>query len=253
MEFQLDYVSKFFDIHENGFEALSHAKTDFCNGLEQLLTDLGADQYMTNSISKAVYHTMVNDKTHYHTPVHVLCLLSFAEANHIDLSNVEKLAIYFHDAIYRPGTAPAVNEHASADFMKAILTGTGISQPDIEEATKIIHATARHLEDTDFGTANLVMDLDLSGFSANISPFRVQNECIEKEFCDKDKKNYGVEEVVMLTGRLKFLELLSKRKHIYKTPWFLQNCEKRARTNLKNLIIETKRRLKVIQEKLNVG
>jgi predicted metal-dependent HD superfamily phosphohydrolase len=252
MEFQLDYVSKFFDIHENGFEAVSHTKTDFCNGLEQLLTDLGADQYMTNSISKALYHTMVNDKTHYHTPVHVLCLLSFAESNHIELTNVEKLAIYFHDAIYRPGVAPAVNEHASATFMHAILTGTGISATDIKSATEIIHCTACHLDDADFGSSNLVMDLDLSGFAANISPFRVQNECIEKEFFDKDKKNYGVEEVVMLTGRLKFLELLAKRKYIYKTKWFLENCEKKARSNLKNLMIETKRRLKLIQEKLNV-
>jgi predicted metal-dependent HD superfamily phosphohydrolase len=168
-----------------------------------------------------------------------MSIFEFAKENDIKLTSVEELSILFHDAIYRPGSK--FSESLSVKFMESLLDETGVKYDDINNTSKIILATARHLTDND-EEHKLVMDLDMSGFSAPPGEFTFQGEMIEKEFHNGHRSDlYTMEQ--FLNGRLKFLTKLQERKSIYRTPMFLKKFEKRAQTNLANAISEVKRRI----------
>jgi predicted metal-dependent HD superfamily phosphohydrolase len=207
-----------------------------------------------NSVSHTLFASMVHDKVHYHTPVHVLYLLAFAQENKVELQNWEKLAIFFHDAIYRPGAKINNNEHSSASLLEVLLNDTGVEREDILDACSAIHQTANHLSDDIKEKYWNVMDLDLSGFAANPSPFNLQNQLIEKEFRQANKKNYGYTLEQFLTGRIEFLTNLKKRKSLYHTELFKTTLrmEEKAQINLDNQIKETERRITMMNKKANL-
>lgn len=248
MHHHLNYTEDFFNIHEASVEQFNTTKNDFCELLNILLNELGCDSAYATNISETLFCSMTNDRVFYHTPVHVMSMLYFAHLNKIPLRKTERLAIFFHDAIYRTlkaKTKSDSNEYQSVKFMVALLANTGIDHAIIHEAASIIENTADHLEDGLFQFGNTVMDLDLSGFASGVRAFRIQNECIEKEFCTDEIRSSPEKMRVFLTGRLAFLDKLNSRKSLYRTDWFIQNCEQRARMNLKNAITETKRRMEL--------
>jgi predicted metal-dependent HD superfamily phosphohydrolase len=233
---------KFFNIHTAGEDDLHILKKDFHKLLEDTLLDIDCDQEYIPSIVNSLYSSMINFRVYYHTPVHVMSIFSFAKEHHIELSRSEKLAIFFHDAIYRPGSKN--NERYSIDFMKSLLNETRTNNDVINIASHIIHYTALHLEEliSSPGVENLVMDLDMSGFSATPGVFTFQSLMIEKEF----HRGYGSDLFTLeqfLKGRKKFLTALKNKKTIYRTEFFLDKFEKRAQINLSNAIIEVDRRI----------
>jgi predicted metal-dependent HD superfamily phosphohydrolase len=249
MKFTIDY-SPFFNIHDCVNSVPLH---DFTTNLTDLLRDMGCDPYYADSISLSLYHSMFHDKVYYHTPIHILYMLYFAQENKIELQNYEKLAIFFHDAIYRPGSK--MNENSSIAFMEALLKETGISGNVMINAGFIIDATSAHLRE-DSGVdqkAWLVMDLDLAGFAAAPKPYNLQNKMIEMEFCQPKIKNYGCSLEVFLQGRMAFLKALKQRTSIYRTELFKTtlNMEVKAQANLDNQINETQRRIELLDKKQN--
>lgn len=232
----------FFNIHSANETDLHNLKKDFHKSLEDTLTDANCDQEYISAIVNSLYSSMVNFRVYYHTPVHIMSILSFSKEHGIELTNAEKLAIFFHDAIYRPGSKN--NERYSIDFMKSLLNETGI-RPDIINTTGyLIHHTSLHLEDliSSIGVENLVMDLDMSGFTATPGVFTFQSLMIEKEF----HRGYGSDIFTLsqfLKGRKKFLTALKNKKSIYRTKLFLDKFEHRAQINLSNAIIEVDLRI----------
>ncbi len=239
-----DYQN-FFNIHTAPEEDLHILKKDFHKLLEDTLLEVDCDQEYVTSIVNSLYSSMVNFRVYYHTPVHVMSLFSFAKEHRIELNRSEKLAIFFHDAIYRPGSKN--NEDLSIAFMESLLTETGADANVIKDARYIIWSTSKHLVDDNgpvelYGPFKLVMDLDMSGFSATPGVFTFQSLMIEKEF----HRGYGSDiftKEQFLKGRQKFLKALKNKKSIYRTERFLDQFEKRAQINLSNAIIEVDRRV----------
>lgn len=232
----------FFNIHTASVDDLHNLKIDFHKLLEDTLLQVDCDQEYISSIADSLYSSMVNFRVYYHTPVHIMSIFSFAKEYNIKLSNAEKLAIFFHDAIYRPGSKN--NEQYSIEFMKSLLKETGVNDDFINTASYLIHCTGLHLEEliSSPGVENIVMDLDMSGFSSTPGVFTFQSLMVEKEF----HRGYGsdlfsVEQ--FLNGRKKFLTALKNKKTIYRTKFFLDKFEKRAQINLSNAIIEVNRRI----------
>jgi predicted metal-dependent HD superfamily phosphohydrolase len=232
----LNYTN-FFNFHECSKEDLIKTSYDFNTNMAVLLNEIGCNPYFIRSIYNTVFSSMTSDKVYYHTPVHILSMLTFADLNNIKLQPWEKLAIFFHDVIYKPGSKN--NEINSIQFMMALLDGTGISESIKMQSASAIQATAMHLEQEWEPEFNTLMDLDMSGFSANKDSYNIQNDCIKKEFCQPDLNRYdGVTLENFNKGRISFLTNLKNKKSIYRTDLFLNKFEQKAQENCINSIKE---------------
>ena len=134
---------------------------------------------------------------------------------------MRSLLFGFHDAIYRPGYSK--NEEKSNQYMLALLGGLGIDDTIVSRASDIILDTQLHLHPTVPESSELVMDIDMSGFAMGVKNFRIQNECISKEFLPKNPTDDDMEP--FLKGRLYFLETLAEKDKIYRTPFFKDKFE----------------------------
>jgi predicted metal-dependent HD superfamily phosphohydrolase len=187
-------------------------------------------------IGSCLFTAMCVGRTFYHTPYHVMNIFHTADSMGIALNADERLAIWFHDAIYRAGSKE--NETQSVLFMESLLHY--ISDVNIMCGAKlIIEDTARHLDDKPvYSHSSRMMDLDMAGFAADEESFAIQNDCIEKEFLEN-----GYSFVDVIRGRINFLEALQSKDKIYRTEQFIDTMEKRARENISMLIDQTKRRI----------
>lgn len=186
-------------------------------------------------IGSCLFTAMCVGRTFYHTPYHVMNIFYTADSMGIELNADERLAIWFHDAIYRAGSNE--NEDQSVRFMESLLHY--ISDVNILCGAKlIIEDTARHLTVKPvYEHSCRMMDLDMSGFAASEESFKIQNECIEKEFLEN-----GYSERDVLKGRLAFLERLDSKDTIYRTERFIDELEPIARENISKIIEETRTR-----------
>lgn len=236
MIFEFGQYERFVDIQDVSANIYKCIQNDFVLSMMNHLKDHFDMEFPGPLVPQVLFMNMMHGKVHYHTPYHVMSIFNFARTHGIELTPQEKLAIWFHDAVYVPGYAH--NEEKSSEFMDALMSPY-IPYPTVIEVKKLINYTALHLEDTEDlpKETHKVMDLDLSGFAASISNFRVQNECIEKEFMST-----GLSERDFLLGRVTFLETLLEKSRIYHTDFFHEKFEAIARQNIKNLIRETKLR-----------
>ncbi len=243
----LDY-KKLLDVHALKDKELVKLKQDFINQFDETLKSVNCDPEFIPSIASATFESMMSTRLHYHTPAHILNIFTFAKDNGITLKPYEELAILFHDAVYRPGSEKNKSEDLSNAFMKSLLGETGIAEEIITDVYYTIGATAYHLADEPsegmYEPFKLVMDLDMSGFSASPGEFASNSALVEKEF----HRGYGNDICTLeqfLNGRFKFLVNLQNRKSIFRTPLFLKKFEKRSQTNLANAITEVRRRIEV--------
>lgn len=225
MNFQKDYTN-FFDIHEFPIFQQTQFLNDFVAGMSELLCeDFNVDEVRAAVIARTVAGTMLVPGVHYHSPIHVLSMLQFAENNEIELLTTEKLAVFFHDAIYIPGQLYGVNEKASTYLMRGLMlphTGEGV----MDEVAYFIDGTGRHT-DRDVGThQRLIMDLDLCGFAFENQ--EIMFECLKKESGLEDE---------FVEARKNFLKVLIAKGFIFRTSEFKQ-FEDKAMANAKTQIEE---------------
>lgn len=241
MNYNINF-NTFIDMHSLSVQEFSVIGEKFITDAKEFLVSINVDSAIAESVGKCLFNSMFTNKTYYHTPFHVLSMLYFAEMrkSEFKLENYEKLAIFFHDAIYRPGAKD--NEKKSAMFMNSLLSYKDFAPLDniLWKATFIIETTAKHLEDNEFLPNYVfnIMDLDLMGFCSSPENFKIQNALIMKEFCQPDVPGYGCSLKEYYEGRLKFMKALNARKTIYRTKYFQDTFEALARHNIKNEIIE---------------
>lgn len=227
----------FFNIHDcNEYDQIT-IRDDFINTLTPCLLSVGCDQSYIESIGKSLFYSMIHEKVAYHTPIHVLSIINFSK-NYLDLSDQDKLILFFHDAIYRP--THVTNEVNSADYMEALLENTGVSKETIDYIYDGIIETSQHLSNH-HSKYDVIMDLDLSGFSTSTHNCQIQNSCIELEYFNLEKPSKYTEKE-FLEGRIKFLNLVYSKEKIYKSVIF-SHLEPLAKMNIKNLIKLTEDRL----------
>ena len=165
---------------------------------------------------------------HYHTAEHISTCLKLLDASIALAGRPDEieLALWFHDAIYKPLSAG--NERNSADWAAKFLKANAAPPEVIARVRGLVMATL-HDAPPQTRDESLLLDLDLSILGADAETYAKYEAAIRKEY----------RMVPMLIYRGKRAEVLKgflQRPRIYHLPPFQAGREAQARTNLAHAI-----------------
>jgi predicted metal-dependent HD superfamily phosphohydrolase len=160
----------------------------------------------------------------YHTIDHVLDCLARLDESGAALGDHDPVeaAIWFHDVVYDPHRTD--NEEQSAAWAVRVLGSGGISGPVAERIGELIRLTA-HTRPTSDPQGALLCDIDLSILGRDAQEFDEYEQRIRREY-------EWVPEPLYRIGRTRVLSALQQRDRIYRTDYFHERYEERARANL---------------------
>jgi predicted metal-dependent HD superfamily phosphohydrolase len=166
----------------------------------------------------------------YHTADHIRdCLTQFdLSRSAAERPDEVEAAIWFHDAIYRPG-APD-NEDRSAALARTALADARAPVEVADRIAELILAT-RHLAIPVERDAVLLCDIDLSILGRAPDAFDEFERRIRQEYAWVPEAVYRGARAEILTGFL-------RRHSIFQTDYFRDRYEAQARTNLTRMIAQ---------------
>lgn len=177
---------------------------------------------------------------HYHDITHVMnCLAEFEAYRKDNIDSVSSdeayavtASIRYHDAVYNPYST--ANEFESSNLVP-------YATPFSAEVRKIVQLTKEHLTTLNWDrlpvllskdwirSAQIMLDIDLVGFGKSWQEYKRNGDNIRKEY-------YNTSDEEFFKGRLNFLNAMQKRMidsgSIYYTPYFHNNYNLRARSNI---------------------
>jgi predicted metal-dependent HD superfamily phosphohydrolase len=161
---------------------------------------------------------------HYHNQRHIAeCLREFDAARHLTgQAEAVELALWFHDAVY--DTRAGDNEERSAALAKECLDEAGISGSISNAVVEFVMATKTH-ESSGNADAAVMIDIDLSILGQTEERFLEYEAQIRKEYA-------WVPGLIFDPKRAGILEGFLRRERIYKTEWFYDKYEEKARRNI---------------------
>lgn len=164
----------------------------------------------------------------YHTTDHIDAMLKHLDSSN-DLSEYPReleLAIWFHDAIYKPFSS--TNELDSANWARKFLLGNNYDTNSIERIHNLIMATL-HNGDIKTKEAMLMVDIDLTILGAP--------KAIYDEFEQNIRKEYKlVPSIVYRSKRKELLNFFLSMESIYNTEYFRDKFEEAARSNIQRAV-----------------
>jgi predicted metal-dependent HD superfamily phosphohydrolase len=170
---------------------------------------------------------------HYHTLDHIQhCLREFdrAEALMEDPDAVE-LALWFHDAIYRPGASD--NERRSAELFEQ--WSDGRAEPKFRRRVGDLIMITTHRELPSQADERFIVDIDLSGFGRSWDECEQDGRRIRAEYAHLSDEDY-------YPSQLRFLWSLQNRPSFFFTNFFRQRYERVACENVRRIIAELQAR-----------
>ena len=173
-------------------------------------------------------HAYAEPHRHYHTTRHLEdCLQKLDHTKGIatDANEVE-LALWFHDAIYKPMAGG--NEEASANWASEFLTAAGASADRVQRVHDLIMAT-QHAVPASTGDTKLLVDIDLSILGESTDIYGEFEKNVRKEY-------RWVPYFMYRKKRREILESFLTRSRIYETEPYFDRYESRARENLENAV-----------------
>lgn len=165
---------------------------------------------------------------HYHSTVHIDAMLKhFDQTCELAKYPAElELAIWFHDAIYKPFSK--TNEHDSAEWAKNFLMSKDYTEIGIERVYQLIMAT-QHDEKVTNNDEQLLVDIDLTILGAP--------EHVYDQFESNVRKEYKlVPGFIYRKKRKQLLQSFLDSEHIFNLPYFRSNFENTARDNISRAI-----------------
>ncbi len=159
---------------------------------------------------------------HYHTLKHLEHVLLLLKDIGFD-SPAGLWAVWYHDYIYEPGEN--TNEARSAEHAKNAMNQLGIECSVTNRAVDIILATKDHKAEAISDEMLIILDADMAILGETQAKYEEYCRQVENEFRSVPKTLYGI-------GRRSFLESVLKQSQIYKTSWFFEKYEARARQNI---------------------
>jgi predicted metal-dependent HD superfamily phosphohydrolase len=201
---------------------------------------------ISNAISDEWFHRLwqlhTQDTSHYHTPVHLLEMLSYLDIvleyyhtidgpTFLERDNDEQailLSIFFHDAIYDPKSA--TNEEDSAAVFENFAQDCKMMNSLQVKVSKFILATKAHKISEDNSTSlALFLDLDMAVLGKEEHAYLAYAALIRKEFNFVPHETY-------CEKRAEVLEAFLNNTAIYGTMIVRQALEERARSNVRKEI-----------------
>ena len=161
---------------------------------------------------------------HYHNQRHIAeCLAEFDRARHLAVHPAAvELALWFHDAVYKPRAGD--NEEQSAALLKRCAAETAMPGSLAETVARLIMATKNHETGADPDAA-LMVDIDLSILGQSEERFSEYEQQIRKEY-------RWVPRPIFASKRAEILDRFLARPTIFATEWFRAKYERQARRNL---------------------
>jgi len=160
----------------------------------------------------------------YHTLQHLHeCIAWFERAPTLadDPAAVE-LALWFHDAVYEPRASD--NEERSARLAASTLLEAGAAGEAASRVARLVLAT-RHALPANGADERLVTDIDLSILGAAEPRFDEYERQVREEYA-------FVPEAVFRSTRATILRTFAARDRLYRTQYFFDLLEAKARRNL---------------------
>lgn len=176
----------------------------------------------------ALIHAHSDDSRRYHNLDHlrsVLASLDLVEQSAVHKNEVE-LALWFHDAVYKP--LCACNEYKSAAWAREFLTQNNVNEESISLVIQLINAT-EHSVQSEQGDDLLIADIDIAILGQS-------QDVYEKYTRDVRYEYRKVPSFIYRKKRKALLERFLSKPNIYSTAHFYQTLEVQARKNLTNEI-----------------
>ena len=158
----------------------------------------------------------------YHTLQHLEAMFADCDRFGVDSAAVD-FAVWFHDIVYRPGSA--ANEARSARLAAAALASIGVAGPLADAVERMILCSKRHRDPQGDSDTRLFLDADMAILGAGAEDYRRYAEAVRREF----KRLPGW---LYRRGRRQFLAGLLGARPIFESPGFYQAYEERARVNI---------------------
>ncbi|WP_336944056.1 metal-dependent hydrolase [Acinetobacter modestus] len=163
----------------------------------------------------------------YHTLQHLYECLVLFESIRVNLNDAHAvaLALWFHDAVYDPQSKD--NELKSAELFEQYFA-QDLSIDIVQKIMQWIIATQKH-ESTNELDLQFLLDIDLAILAASPERFEEYEQQIQQEYAWVDPDVYSIK-------RKQVLAHFYQTGPLYQTEYFQQSLEKRAKSNLKNII-----------------
>lgn len=182
---------------------------------------------MNQNTLAQLYHAYRRPNRHFHNLEHISdCFLELNEAIqagvHIDNEEALRFAIWFHDYVYE-GTL-STNEELSAKAAYETALREGYDETFAKLVEHMVLVT-KHTDKYPCTTPDeeLLCDIDLTSLAAD--DFSAKTELIREEY------NH-VPEALFRSERKKILATFNKRPRIYRTEYFHNKYDAKARENL---------------------
>jgi predicted metal-dependent HD superfamily phosphohydrolase len=163
---------------------------------------------------------------HYHTVKHLAYVLAMADELTAQVAVRDprrvRLALFFHDAVYRPGAA--TNEADSAALARRELGDIGVDVDLIDATAALIVQTGTHEAGAGDPDAAVVMDADLAVLAAEPAVYAAYVAGVRAEYGHIGPAEWA-------EGRAQVLHRILDRPSIFRTAP-MQARESRARANL---------------------
>ncbi|AZN68956.1 metal-dependent hydrolase [Acinetobacter haemolyticus] len=188
-------------------------------------------QYYHFSEPQKVFNKLIaayNEKQRaYHTLQHLYECLVLVDSIRADLNdaNAVELALWFHDVVYDPQAKD--NELKSAELFEQYLA-QDLSIDIVQKIKQWIIATQKH-ESTNELDLQFLLDIDLAILAASPARFAEYEQQIQQEYAWVDPDFYSIK-------RKEVLAHFYQTESLYQTEHFQQSFERKAKSNLKNLI-----------------
>ncbi len=163
-------------------------------------------------------------KRFYHTCEHVAACLEQLDcvSEHLDHPYELELAIWFHDAVYKPLSKN--NEKQSAMWAVKFMQANGAEESKVYRVESLIMCTVHGTLVSTHDESYLV-DIDLSILGAERTKFQIYAENVRREYA-------MIPSLMFNSKRKAMLQEFLSRDSIYLTEHFVEQYEQRARENL---------------------
>lgn len=160
----------------------------------------------------------------YHTLSHLenLYIELLEIKDEIENWDVILFSVFYHDIVY--DVLKTDNEERSAEFAAQRMKALSVSEKFIQQCESQILATQKHEISIDSDT-NYFLDADLSVLGQSLEIFLIYAQNIRKEYSIYPDEIYN-------QGRKKMLNHFLEMPRIYKTDYFYQKFEEKAKSNL---------------------
>lgn len=189
-----------------------------------LLKKYTNDESLVSKFWSEIEVNYSGSKRYYHTLPHLENLMQILTPIKAKINDWDTLlfTLFYHDVIYN--ATKSDNEEKSAELAIVRMQIIGIENTHIEKCKTQILATKKHLPNTDSDT-NYFTDADLSVLGQDWETYSNYYKNVRKEYAIYPNILYNA-------GRKKVLKHFLAMDSIYKTDYFYQEFEQKAKENL---------------------